>query len=367
VSPGGRIHRAVKQRWVIFGLTVSSSWGNGHATLWRSLLPALARRGHEVVFFEKDLPYYARQRDLRAVRYADLRLYRSWELVRSAALRLAAQADVVMVTSYCPEGATILDDVLSLVRPQRVFYDLDTPVTLAGLAARDPMTLSYLRPEQVPALDLVLSFTGGPLLEELRARWRARRAEALYLCIDPQRYRPVAPQMELRNHLSFLGTYAPDRLEKLKLLLFAPARQLKGARFALVGAQYPGQLQVPRNVFRVEHLAPRAHPGFYAASRFTLNLTRTAMQQAGYSPQGRLFEAACCGTPVITDPWPGLELFFDPEREIQVADSAAAVCKILEMPSADRKTMAKRARSRVLAEHTGARRAQELERLVEGG
>jgi len=357
----------VPKRWVIFGLTVSSSWGNGHATLWRSLLPAVARRGHEVVFFEKDVPYYARQRDLLAPRYADLRLYRDWAAVRSAALRLAAQADVVMVTSFCPEGAAILDAVLPLRRPLRVFYDLDTPVTLAGLASRDPVTLAYLRPEQIPELDLVLSFTGGPSLEVLRSRWRARRAEALYLCIDPHRYRPVPPPAELRNHLSFLGTYAPDRLAKLERLLFTPARRMKMARFALVGAQYPGQLQVPRNVLRFEHLAPRAHPGFYAASRFTLNLTRRAMQQAGYSPQGRLFEAACCGTPLITDHWPGLEQFFDPERDIQVADSAAAVCRILEMPAAARQAMARRARTRVLAEHTGTRRALQLEQLLAGG
>jgi len=162
---------------VLFGLTLSSSWGNGHATPYRALLRGLHQLGHVVTFYEKDVEYYYWRRDFREVDYCELVLYLEWSEIRQRALRDAAEADAVIVGSFCPEGARIADEVLALERPLKVFYDLDTPVTLKELARGD---LDYLRRDQLPAYDLVLSFTGGAVLEELEARWGARAAHPLY-------------------------------------------------------------------------------------------------------------------------------------------------------------------------------------------
>ncbi|HJX27323.1 MAG TPA: glycosyltransferase, partial [Thermoanaerobaculia bacterium] len=194
---------------VIFGLTLSSSWGNGHATIWRGLCRALARLGHQVVFFERDVPYYASQRDLTELPGTDLCLYPSWEEVLPRAQREMADADVAMVTSYCPDGIAATDLVLDADNPRRVFYDLDTPVTLARLEAGEPVP--YIGPRGLSGFDLVLSYTGGAALTELSERLGARRVAPLYGSVDPEVHRPSAPLPQYQSDLSYLGTYAADR------------------------------------------------------------------------------------------------------------------------------------------------------------
>lgn len=351
---------------VIFGLSITSSWGNGHATVHRSLLPALAARGHRITFFEKDVDYYARRRDRTGFPGVDVQLYADWADVRGRAQILARHADVLLWTSFCPDGAMIQQELLGRTRAVRIFYDMDTPVTLDGLQRGREDVLRYVHPEAIAEFDLYLSFTGGPILAQLREVWQARRVAPLYLCADPQQHVPVAAQERFRSRLSFLGTWAADRWEPLQQLFLTPARRLPKERFALAGAMYPLETDWPANLDRWEHLAPEEHSAFYCSADFTLNLTRQAMLRWGYSPQGRIFEAALCATPVITDAWPGLKEFLAPDREVLVARSAAEVTSILTgMPRAEARRIGQRARERVIEEHSGQRRARQLEMLLE--
>ena len=344
-------------RITIFGLTLSSSWGNGHATPYRALLRALHRLGHDITFFEKDLPYYAQRRDLSRCDYCNLEIYGDWREVRSRALLLARDSDVVMVGSYCPDGALIADEVLWLARPLRVFYDLDTPITLNHLRCGP---VDYLRPQQIPEYDLYLSFTGGAIIEELEERWGARLAQPLYGCVDPDIYRRATPCPELRCDLSYMGTYAPDRQQKLDALFLEPSRRLPERQFLLAGSLYPWEWQWGANVRRLEHVAPAQHPAFYSASRATLNLTRRDMEEAGWCPSGRFFEASACATPILTDWWEGLDSFFTPGEELCVVSDASQVVAALSGEDADLRRIAERARQRTLDEHTGDHRAEQL-------
>jgi spore maturation protein CgeB len=349
---------------VVFGLTITSSWGNGHATVWRSLCRALARRGHRVVFFERDVPWYADARDLREMPGVETVLYPDWESVRAQAQRALAGADVGMVTSYCPDGVAASRLVLGTAAlPARVFYDLDTPVTFERLAAG--ARPDYLPPEGLAEFDLVLSFTGGPALERLRRDLGARRAAPLYGSVDPEAHRPVPPMEHLRADLSYLGTYAADRQPMLERLLVEPARRLPDRRFVIGGAQYPQDFPWAPNIWFVRHMPPPDHPAFFSSSRLTLNVTRAAMAEMGWCPSGRLFEAAACGTPILSDTWPGLDEFYRPGEEILTAQGTGDAIAALDLGDAELRRIAARARQRTLEEHSSDRRAAELEAALE--
>ncbi len=346
----------------IFGLTISSSWGNGHATPYRAILRALHRRGHKVVFYERDVEYYALRRDFRKCEFCELALYRDWNEVRARALRDAAESDVVLTASYCPEGARVNDEVLELQRPLHVFYDLDTPVTLANLENGD---VPYLRRDQIPRFELVLSWTAGRSLHELRERWGANKVRPLFGCVDPDVYRRVDPRREFACDLSYMGTYAEDRQQKVDALFLEPARRRTDSQFLLAGALYPWHWQWPKNVRRFDHVAPEQHPALYSSSRMTLNITREDMANCGWCPSGRFFEAAACGTPILSDWWGGLDHFFSPGEEILIVKHSDDVENAMRMDEEALLQLAARARERTLAENTGDRRACELLRYFE--
>lgn len=348
---------------VVFGLTVSSSWGNGHATLWRGLCRALARRGHSVVFFERDVPYYAAHRDLTELAGGRLILYTDWTQVLPEARRQLADAEVGMVTSYCPDGIAATDLVLENCAGLRVFYDLDTPITLERLRAGE--NLSYIGPRGLGDFDLVLSFTGGDSLKALQLDLGARRVAPLYGWVDPEIHKPVAPIQAYASDLSYLGTYAADRQEALECFFIQPARQLPERKFVLGGAQYPEKFPWTSNIYFVRHLPPAEHPGFFSSSRLTLNITRSAMAQSGYCPSGRLFEASACGTPLLSDWWEGLDTFFEPGTEILVARTTEDAVHALELSDAELSRIARAARERTLAMHTADQRAEELESALQ--
>jgi len=347
----------------VFGLTVSSSWGNGHATLWRGLIKALARRGWHVTFFERDVPYYRETRDLFDLPGGELILYPLWEEARRQAERVVAEADVAIVTSFCPDGVAASRTVLGAGRALKVFYDLDTPVTLAALKAG--RGAPYLPPEGLGGFDLVLSYTGGAALDELRDTLSARRAVPLYGHVDPDQHRPGEPQDAFRGDLSYLGTYAADRQAGVERFLVEPARLEPEKRFVIGGTQYPADFPWTNNIHFVRHLPPSDHPSFYASSRLTLNVTRQAMAEMGWCPSGRLFEAAACGAAILSDTWAGLEKFFEPGREILTAERTADVLAALDRFDEELKRIGRQARERVLAEHTSARRADELIAILE--
>src|SRR4051812_44677884 len=342
---------------VILGLSITSSWGNGHATTYRALVRELSARGHRVLFLERDTPWYADNRDLAQPPYCRTALYSSVRELKARFGIAVRSADVVIVGSYVPEGIAVGEWVTRTATGVTAFYDIDTPVTLAKLASGD---IDYLTPALVARYDLYLSFTGGPTLDRLERKFGSPCARALYCSVDPALYYPE-PAV-LRWDLAYMGTYSADRQPGLERLLVAPARRARASRFAVVGPQYPRDIHWPANVERVEHLAPRQHRAFYNAQRFTLNITRADMITAGWSPSVRLFEAAACGTPIISDEWEGLDELLTPGEEILVARSADEVLAYLrDMDDESRESIGVRARERVLAEHTAAHRAAELE------
>ncbi len=345
---------------VVVGLSLSSSWGNGHATTFRALLAAFAARGHRVTFLERDKPWYRSARDFDSVPYCDLVFYDSLAALESHGAMIAA-ADAVVVGSYVPEGVAVGAYVQATARGVRAFYDIDTPVTLAKLRRND---FEYLSPALIPGYDIYFSFTGGPTLDLLEQHYGSPAARALYCSVDPARYHPM--DLPRRYDLGYLGTYSDDRQPALERLLIEPARRLPHLTFVVAGPLYPAEIAWPGNVTRLEHVPPEDHAAFYASCRYTLNVTRADMIAAGWSPSVRLFEAAACGTPILSDRWAGLEALFAPGAEIALVDDADAVVAILrDQPERARQAMADRARVRVLAEHTAAHRAQAFEADLE--
>lgn len=345
-------------RLVVLGLSLSSAWGNGHATTYRALLKAFAARGHSILFLERDTPWYAAHRDLDRTDDCELAFYDDLAALDGWAREFAA-ADAVIVGSYVPDGVAVGRFVQATARGVTAFYDIDTPVTLAKLARGDH---EYLSPELIPGYDVYLSFTGGPTLTRLEREFGAPAARALFCSVDPAAYRPAGAAK--RWDLSYLGTYSPDRQPTLERLLIEPARRCPDRRFVVAGPQYPADIAWPANVERIEHLPPAAHAAFYDASRFTLNVTRADMIAAGWSPSVRLFEAGACATAIVSDRWDGLDSLFAPGREILLADRADEIEHALA--TADAAAIGAGGQARVLAEHTAAHRAAELEKwLVE--
>lgn len=350
---------------VVFGLVVSSSWGNGHATLWRALGRALGSRGHEVVFFERDTPYYAQHRDGTEFPGLELHIYADLHDLGVQATPHLADADAVIVTSFCPEGAVLAPVILDCAAGLRVFYDLDTPVTLDRLGRGE--CVEYLPPDGLGGFDVVLSYTGGRALDELQRRLGARRVAPLYGSVDPEVHRPAPAAPPFRGDLSYLGTYSHDRQEALAALFLEPARRSPNRRFVLGGALYPAEFPWAPNTAFVRHVAPADHPAFFSSSRWTLNVTRAPMAAMGFCPSGRLFEAAACGAAIMSDAWDGLEQFFAPGEELVVARGTDDVLAALAMSPEEVARIATAGRERVLAQHTALRRAAELEQILERG
>ncbi len=350
-------------KFVIFGLTISSSWGNGHATIWRGLCSALAQRGHQIVFFEKDVPYYAEHRDFLEIPGLQLTFYSNLGEARRLAERHLADSDVAIVTSYCPEGAALSETVLSSRARLRAFYDLDTPVTLKNL--REGKPVEYIGPGGLEGFDLVLSYTGGAALEQLRLTLGARLVFPLYGSVDPKIHRPVPPVKNYEADLSYLGTYAEDRQAALVEFFIEPARRVPERRFLIGGALYPQNFPWTKNIFFIPHVHPAEHPGFFCSSLYTLNITRQAMAEMGYCPSGRLFEAAACGAPMLSDFWEGLENFFQPGVEIMILKTREDVLKAMDRSREEIRRMARAARERTLEMHTAWNRAEDLETALE--
>jgi spore maturation protein CgeB len=344
-------------RIVILGLSITSSWGNGHATTYRGLVKELRRLGHTVTFLERDVPWYAAHRDVLPPSLGDVFLYADLDDLAERFSRLIRIADAVILGSFVPEGSLLLRWILDVTGGAVAFYDIDTPVTVAKLNGGEE---GYVTADLLRHIDLYLSFTGGPLLERIRRDFGVRRTEPLYCGVDPDVHRPVA--VEPVWAVGYLGTYSADRQPKVERLLNEPARRLPTRRFVVAGPQYPPDLAWPANVERIEHMPPDRHRNFYGAQHFTLNVTRADMVAAGWSPSVRLFEAAACGTPIISDHWPGLCELFRARSEILIAADADDVLSLLcEVSEEERRSIGEAARRRVLASHTAACRAKELE------
>lgn len=342
---------------VIFGLSITSSWGNGHAVTYRALIKALAARGHHVTFIERETPWYRSSRDLSHSDCCRIELYNDLREIPARFGTLVAGADLVILGSFVPQGAIIGDWITSHANGVTAFYDIDTPATLAALETGG---IDYLTPSLIPRFNLYLSFTGDSTLTMIEERYGSPQAQPLYCTADVEMHAPLDQPKSFA--MGYLGTYSKDRQPGLEEMLIAPARQLSDSQFIVAGAQYPAQLQWPSNVAQIEHCPPAEHAAFYSRQRYTLNLTRSDMVAAGYSPSVRLFEAAACGVPVITDRWAGLDIFFTPDKEILTAGSCDEALHILrEIPEDRRRELAVAARKRFLGSHTPAHRAQQVE------
>jgi len=348
----------------IFGLSITSSWGNGHATTFRALCQALQRRGHRIVFFEHNLEWYQNNRDLPHPSYCDVKLFEDWNQVLPLVRTELQDSDVAMIGSYFPDGIAALEEVLSSRVPVKAFYDIDTPITVRNLKMHG--RTEYLHQEHLPELDIYFSFTGGPMLEDLELNLGTPLAVPLYCSVDPEKYRELPTNPQFECDLSYMGTYAPDRQPKIDEFLCEPARRLAQRKFIVAGPQYPVTLGWPTNVERIIHLNPRHHAEFYCSSRLTLNVTRREMVIAGYSPSVRLFEAAACAAAMVSDNWPGLDTFFVPGKEILLPTSSSDVERyITGYDEAELKKIGRAARERVLTSHTSQVRAREFEQAVE--
>jgi spore maturation protein CgeB len=346
---------------VVFGLTLSSSWGNGHATTYRALLRAFSARGHEVTFYEWDAPWYGGpHRDLAAPDFCGLVLYPDWHSIASDTLAECREADAVLVGSYVRGGAELIDSLVEAGIAPLFFYDIDTPVTVASLRRG---SADYLRADQVPLFTRYLSFTGGPfLVSVVEAEFGALEARPLYCSVDETRYRRTPPDPEFDVDLAYMGTYAPDRQPVLDRFIAGVAAQLRDRTFLVAGPQYPPDLGWPPNVRLIPHIPPGRHPAFYSTARWQLNATRADMVAAGWSPSVRLFEAGAVAASVISDHWDGIDAFFEPGKEILIPSSSGEVAEILTRTHPDdRRAIGEAMRARVLAEHTATRRAEELE------
>jgi spore maturation protein CgeB len=349
----------VDRRIVVLGLSLSSSWGNGHASTYRALLKALAERGYQILFLERDRRWYAAHRDVKRPRYCTLAFYK--RVAELAGWRdEIANADLVVIGSYVPDGVAVARFVQEHATGITAFYDIDTPVTLAKLRQNDH---EYLAPSLIPNFDLYLSFTGGPTLDLIESRYGAASARPLYCSVDPALYRPTKARR--RWDIGYLGTYSRDRQPKLEKLLFEPARRSPDRRFVVAGAQYPKNVDWPANVDHIDHLPPSRHARFYSSMGWALNLTRDDMVALGYSPSVRIFEAAACATPMVSDSWRGLDQMLQPQKEIAIADDPETVMQLLAMPEEKRAAIGRAARRRVLAAHTAAHRAATLDEYLD--
>lgn len=346
-------------KFVIIGLSVTSSWGNGHATTYRALLKELAVLGHDILFLEKNVAYYAHNRDMPRPDFCELGLYESNDALKKQYSKEVAQADVVIVGSYVQQGVEVGSWVLETAKGTTAFYDIDTPVTLAKLERKD---YEYINPELIARYDLFLSFCGGPILDHLEKHYGSPMAKPLHCSVDPDLYFPETEEKELQ--MGYLGTYSKDRQPTLNELLIQPAIDFSEEKFAVAGPQYP-PIQWPENVMRIDHLPPAQHKRFYNSQKFTLNVTREDMIKAGYSPSVRLFEAAACGVPIISDYWEGIESFFEPGKEILIATNKSHVKDYFEnLGQKERRKIGESARQKVLKAHTAKARAKELEGYI---
>ena len=287
--------RARPWRIVIIGLSITSSWGNGHATTYRGLVRELTRRGHDVLFLEHDKPWYAANRDLPTPPFGRTRAVSTAATsCRSASPTRCAMPIWSSSARTCREGVEVGEWVTRSRSGVTAFYDIDTPVTLAKLERGDREYLSRRTDPQGTT-----STSRSPAVRRSSGSsgtFGSPRARAAVLFGRSELYYPQTATEPRQWDLGYLGTYSADRQPPLR----AAAARRRGRRpqrqFVVAGPQYPASIALAGE--RAAHrasVAPAQHRAFYNSQRFTLNLTRADMVQAGYSPSVRLFEAAACG------------------------------------------------------------------------
>jgi spore maturation protein CgeB len=346
-----------------YGSSLLSSYWNGAATYYRGMLRELAARGHEATFYEPDAFDRQSHRDIDPPAWARVVVYPATEPAAREVIAQAAQADVVVKAS----GVGVFDDlllegVMAAARPHavKIFWDVDAPATLAELRASPELPLRRM----LPSLDLVLTYGGGPPVIADYQALGARACRPIYNALDPETHHPVAPDPRFAADLNFLANRLPDREARVERFFLEPAASLADRRFLLGGNGWDDK-PAPANVRRIGHVGTGDHNAFNCSALAVLNVARDSMADVGFSPATRVFEAAGAGACLITDAWQGVELFLRPDEEILVARDGRDVADLLAALTPERaRAIGEAARRRALAEHTYARRADEVDALL---
>ena len=351
---------------VLFGSSLVSAYWNGAATYYRGICKAMHARGHEIVFVEPDLYERQAHRDLLTnPPYAEVRVCADWDdLARE--LEQAHGADLVAKCSGV--GGWDMELATGVLQARRsgslvAFWDVDAPQTLASAFAEPPGVDGTFR-ALIPQYDLILLYGGGPPVQAAYAQLGAPRAYLVYNAVDPDEYYPVDPDPDRQCDLLFMGNRMPDREQRVHDLFFRAAELAPEQRFVLGGNGW-GDCDLPANVRYVGHVPTGEHRAWNCSARLVLNINRADMAATGYSPPTRVFEAAGCGACVLTDAWQGIETFFAPGAEILVARSAHDIVELVRSVTAERaQSIGAAAHRRVLADHTYAARAADLEAIL---
>ena len=346
-----------------YGSSLLSSYWNGAATYYRGMLSELARHGHTITFYEPDAYDRQAHRDIDPPDYATVVVYPATEEAAARVIAEAPAADVVVKAS----GVGVFDDLLveGLAQAARadavtIFWDVDAPATLAEMQGQPEHAVR----RSLPRYDMVLTYGGGPPVIEAYEALGARRCVPVYNALDPATHFRVAPEPRFACDLVFLGNRLPDREARVEHFFFEPAAATPERSF-LIGGSGWGDKPMPPNVRSLGHVSTRDHNALNSTARAVLNISRESMAATGYSPATRVFEAVGAAACLITDAWVGIELFLEPDEEVLVARDGVDVARHLAGLTADRaRRIGEAAQRRVLADHTYARRAIEVDALL---
>lgn len=346
-----------------YGSSLLSSYWNGAATYYRGVLRDLAARGHEISFYEPDAFDRQQHRDIDPPEWARVVVYPATTDGLSAVLREAAGADAVVKASGVGVFDTeLLEGLIAHAAPEalRLFWDVDAAATLDEMARAPDHPVR----RALPALDLVLTYGGGAPVVEAYRRFGAVDCVPVYNAVDPSTHFPVAPDMRFDADLAFLGNRLPDREARVEEFFFRPVAMLPHRSF-LIGGNGWQDRPMPANVRALGHVPTADHNGFNSTPLAVLNIARDSMAEMGWSPATRLFEAAGAGACLITDAWPGIEMFLKPGDEVLVARDGQDVAELLSGLTRERaRAIGDAARRRVLAEHSYERRGEQVDALL---
>jgi spore maturation protein CgeB len=348
-----------------FGSSLVSAYWNGAATYYRGIIEALHRRGHRTTFYEPDAFGRQEHRDLADPNWARVVVYPADEASALRAVEEASGADLIVKAS----GVGVFDElleraVLSARRPGAlaVFWDVDAPATLDRVTHDPADPFGAL----IPEYDMVFTYGGGDPVVRAYERLGARTCVPIYNALDPESHRPAPPDPRFEGALGFIGNRLPDREARVEEFFLRAAESAPAERFVLGGSGW-GDRALPDNVHYVGHVYTRDHNAFNSTPRAVLNVTRESMARYGFSPPTRVFEAAGAAACLITDAWEGIELFLEPGAEVLVAHDGLEVAgHLARLTDAEARAIGERARRRIMDQHTYARRAAQVESVLDG-
>lgn len=346
-----------------YGSSLLSSYWNGAATYYRGILSALAARGYDITFYEPDAFERQQNRDIDAPDWCRSVVYDADEPSLRRVLAEAAQADVVVKASGVGVfDRELLEGILQHARPDalKLFWDVDAAATLDEMRAEPDHPVR----QALPALDMVLTYGGGPPVIDAYQGFGARLCLPIYNALDPATHHPVAPDPAFACDLAFLANRLPDREARVEEFFLAPAAALPDRRFVIGGNGWHDK-PMPANVRAIGHVGTAQHNAFNCTPRAVLNVARDSMARIGFSPATRVFEAAGAAACLITDAWEGIEQFLTPDEEVLVARDGQDVAEHLATLTEERaRAIGQAALARVLREHTYALRGEEVDGVL---